>query len=53
MSAYLKVMTVRPSDRETLPHLDLQEVLNLAQHLQPGDNLLTPLLLPNVCSKMT
>jgi hypothetical protein len=28
-------------------------LLNLAQHLQPADNLLAPLLLPNVCGKMT
>jgi hypothetical protein len=26
VSAYLRVMTVRPSDWETLPHPDLQEV---------------------------
>jgi hypothetical protein len=26
MSAYLRVMTVQPSDQKTLPHPDLQEV---------------------------
>jgi hypothetical protein len=53
MSAYLRVMTVQPSDRETLPHPNLQEVhasSGVGVRTNPRDPIAQQMVQPSQCS---
>jgi hypothetical protein len=53
MSAYLRVITIQPSDRETLPHPDLQEVRAISKvgvRTTPRDPIAQRTVQPSQCS---